>query len=281
MTNAYFIRRPAEFTKTEKKLIDYILGNQERFIYMTISEVARNVGASEPTVSRFARHCGFRDFKELKNTVIQHLEENSSPARKLTSTLDQKNLSSPEGMLRHQQFCIEKTLDFLDEARLEEAVTAITRAETIYIYAKGAALSVAELLRFRLSRFGMHVVILPPGSSELFEYMHLFTPRDLVILFGFQKTSREAAVLLDYQKKLHFQSIFFTSRLYQDEEANAGVISLYVYRGTPSEYHSMAAPMALADMLVVLTANRLGQDSGSSLEQLYQLKETYKNEIPR
>lgn len=280
MTDVYFIQTDADFTKTEKKLINFIIANPAQFIRMTIGDVARTIGSSEPTVSRFARHCGYSDFKELKHRICTHLTEENPPAGKLNFTLESGDSGTPCGFLRRQQYCIEKTLEFLDSAALDNAARAIGEAENIYIYAKGAAMSMGELLRFRVSRFGKRTILLPSGSSELFEYMNFFTEKDLLILFGFQKTSREAQVLLDYQKKIRCRCIFFTSRLYSTLDPET-VIPLYVYRGEPSEYHSMAAPAAVLDALVVLLGAQMGAQSSEYLENLYRLKEHYKAEIPR
>ena len=61
----------------------------------------------------------------------------------------------------------------------------------------------------------------------------------------------------------------------------SSIIPLYVYRGEPSEYHSMAAPAALLDALVVMIGAKLGSRSRESLDRLYHLKEHYRLEIPR
>lgn len=132
---------------------------------MSIGDVARCIGSSEPTVSRFARHCGYADFKELKSAVLRHVAEENPPAGKLNSTLGSESSNTPEGFLRRQQYCIEKTLEFLDENMLEKAADTILSSDTIYLYAKGAAVSMAELLKFRLNRF--EKVIRPrPGARN-------------------------------------------------------------------------------------------------------------------
>lgn len=282
MNEIYFIRNQVDFTKTEKKLINYIIENPSSFVHMSIGELAKKVGSSEPTISRFARHCGYKDFKELKNAILLHQEHLDSPAHKLTSSMVQKSGSVLEDLLHYQQFCIEKTISFLDDESILHAVHSILSAKHIYIFAKGASISMAQLLQFRLRRFGLFVTLLPVGSSELFEYMNLFQEDDLVILFGFQKTPKEAQVLLDYQKQIHYKVIYFTSRLYHSSgDSTQEVIPLYVYRGEPTEYHSMAAPSAFIDALVVLIASKIEDSSKDSLEKLYQLKEYYKSYIPR
>ena len=66
MTDIYFVKSDIHFTKTEKKLIEYIIASPQEFIRMSIGDIARRIGTSEPTVSRFARHCGYNDFKNSK-----------------------------------------------------------------------------------------------------------------------------------------------------------------------------------------------------------------------
>ena len=77
---------PEKLTPAERKLLEYIEGNREEFLFMTIGQLAAKLEVSEATISRFARHLGCQDFKQLKNIVIEqnHLE---GPAGKMAGTL--------------------------------------------------------------------------------------------------------------------------------------------------------------------------------------------------
>ena len=52
-------------------------------------------------------------------------------------------------------------------------------------------------------------------------------------------------------------------------------ISLFAYRGTEKEYHSMAAPAALLDALAVAVAERLGTEGTERLQSLHRMKKDY------
>ena len=134
MNSVYFIREDRDFTRTEQKIINFIIENPESFIHMTIGEVARHIGTSDPTISRFARHCGYDDFKGLKNSVFEHIsgEGDHSPAGKLISTIGKLNSAAeegapgtPENFLRHQQFCIETATIGLDRLFCRDDVDRI------------------------------------------------------------------------------------------------------------------------------------------------------------
>ena len=75
-----------KLTPAEHRLLEFIEGNREEFLFMTIGQLAKRMNVSEATISRFARHVGCQDFKQLKGLVIDqnHLE---GPAGKLAGTL--------------------------------------------------------------------------------------------------------------------------------------------------------------------------------------------------
>lgn len=270
-----------KYTKNELKIINYIYENPAVFIHISIGELSKRLGVSESTISRFARHTGYSDFKALRSSLFSYIQENHSPAEKLKYTMtDTFPASSLASVFAHQQSCMDKTLDLLDLNQLNLAIEAILSAQTLYVYAKGASLCLAQLLKFRLLRFGLKVEILASSGSELFETMNFITKEDTVLLFGFQKTPKEACVLLDYQKKVAYKTILISSRLY-DLQMQTADISLYTYRGEPNEYHSMAVPMALINAIVLQVALRLGDCATQNLKALHELKEFYKEDIPR
>lgn len=280
MNDFFSSKAPSEFTKTERRIMNYILENPADFIHMSIGEAARRVGTSEPTISRFARHCGYSDFKELKTALLERQEEIHSPARKLASSMERPDTSSPEGMLRYQQFCIEKNSFIFEYKRRRRRHKCYHKSKTdLHPCQRSRSFHgpAPEIPADQVRPFTYH---LPPGSSELFEEMNFITPEDLLILFGFQNIPREARVLLDYREKTGCPAILFTSRIC-DSASGDGIIPLYIYRGEPTEYHSMAAPSALLDALVLLTGQRLGSRSKETLDEIFRLKEHYKADIPR
>ncbi|MBS7525293.1 MurR/RpiR family transcriptional regulator [Fusibacter paucivorans] len=268
------------YTKNEVRILNYITANPADFVQLSIGEIAKKLGNSESTISRFARHTGYSDFKELRNAVLRHLEEQRSPADKLSQSRMLQQTSSLTDIMRYQQYCIEKTLAFLDQEQVSATISAIFDAKTIYIYAKGASLAIAQLLKFRLSRFAFQVILLPSGGSELFEVMNFISKDDLVFIIGFQKTPQEAKVLLKHQNIVPYKTVLISSRLYSKSKSTA-TYHLYTYRGEPNEYHSLAVPTALIDAIILMVAQRLGDQATQHLEDLHALKEQYKEDIPR
>lgn len=267
------------YTKAEQKIIDYIYQNMSSLLILSIGQLSDRLGVSEATISRFAKHAGYKDFKELKSDIISQSDQ-ESPAEKMAETLMNNDSSEIINLLRRQQIYIEKTIEQIDHSEVENAVDAITNAKQIYLYGKGASIGLAKLFEFRLNRFGMQVTMLPSGGSGIFEKLINVQREDLIIIFGFQNMSREAQVILKYQKEKEYRTMLFSSRLYDSSNKRAD-INLFVYRGEAKEYHSSAAPTAFVDALIVMIAAKMEGTAVDKLSALHQLKQKYVDDIPR
>ena len=260
-----------ELTRAEQKILNYINTNTDAFLFSSIGQLARRLDLSDATVSRFARHVGCADFKELKSMVV---EQSAGPAAKMAGTLSQDGGFSPAGWLERQQLYLQKTASQLNQEEFDRAVEALVSARQIFLHGKNASSSLAQMLAFRLRRLGLPVSLLPSGGSELLEGLLQAGERDLVVMFSFSKLSREGRIILEHSRAAGYQTLAFVSRTCIPAEERAD-ISLFAYRGEEKEYHSMAAPVALLDVLAVAVTSRLGQRGTDSLERLHQLKTNY------
>ncbi|MEY8353905.1 MurR/RpiR family transcriptional regulator [Lachnospiraceae bacterium 54-53] len=273
-----FPAAPDDFTKAERKIMEYIYNHTDEFLFMSIGQLSDRLELSDATLSRFARHVGCKDFKDLKHVVMEQ-NSGSGPAGKLAGTLLQDNGFTVQNWLLRQQFCLQRTLEQLDTSEFERAVQAILKAEKIFIHGKNASSPLARLLFFRLRRLGLGVSLLPSGGSEVLEGLSQAGENDLVIMFSFSKISSEGRMILDYQKEAGYRTLAFTSRLCAPPDQKSG-INLFVYRGEEREYHSMSAPAAVADALAVALSERLGSPAAERLGHLHQLKKKYAGKLP-
>lgn len=157
---------------------------------------------------------------------------------------------------------------------------ALVAAHRFFLHGKGASACVAELLRFRLNRYGMLVELLPAGGSELMEGLVHAGPGDVLVTFGFQRVSPEGQVLLDYGEKAGCTTVLFTDRYVRAAGPKAS-IELYTYRGEPRAYHSMASAVALVDALVVGIAAQLDGPALDTLDHIRDLKRAYSHLLAR
>ena len=63
-------------TKSDKQLMSYIKGNIEEVIYKSISEIAKESGIGEATITRFTKKIGFSGFQDFKVTLAKEISNN-------------------------------------------------------------------------------------------------------------------------------------------------------------------------------------------------------------
>lgn len=104
------------FSKSDHKLIQYLLRNEEQLQYITSEELSSHTGISPATVSRFWKKIGFQNLKELK--IKQRIQDTASPSTRLTSALKrfEETASLTEDLKMHFGNNTEKTLDRMDPA---------------------------------------------------------------------------------------------------------------------------------------------------------------------
>lgn len=104
------------FSKSDHKLIQYLLRNEEQLQYLTSEELSAHTGISPATVSRFWKKIGFQNLKELK--IKQRIQDTATPSSRLTSALKrfEETASLTEDLKMHFGNNTAKTLDRMDPA---------------------------------------------------------------------------------------------------------------------------------------------------------------------
>lgn len=266
----------SKYTKSDLKIMDFIENYTDEFLFMSIGQLAKRLDMSEATISRFARHIGYTDFKEMKNHVAAR-KVGKGPARKIAGTLMKIQGFDIRKWFTYQQECLERTQNQIDIGEMDKALTAIQKARRIYIHAKNASASAGQLLFFRLRRLGFDVTMVPSGGSEVIEGIAHAGEGDLVIIFSYSKVSTEGRIILDYAQTAGYQTLAFTSRLYAPSDQRAD-INIYVYRGEKEEYHSMTTAVAMIDAMVLAISERMASQSVERLGKVQNLKKLYRKD---
>lgn len=139
---------------TQRRIAEFVLGNTERVIHMSITEVAEQAGASEGSVVALCQQVGARGFQQLKIALagdivqpVQFIHEDLSrddPARTVVAKVFASGLQA-----------MTDTLKVLDVAALETAARAIRAARRTEVYGIGSSAPVAEDAAYRLLRIGI------------------------------------------------------------------------------------------------------------------------------
>ncbi|MFJ8064346.1 MurR/RpiR family transcriptional regulator [Psychrobacillus sp. NPDC096426] len=268
-----------ELTPHQKTIADYVQKNIHALLYTTESEIAEQLSLSNATVSRFWKTVGYENFKDFKN----HLKEQTeiSPANKLENILKQVESNEMQNKLLAQSLQhLQETLLYFSSETFQQAIDLLSNSNNIYIYSPGPSEGLANLIQFRLSRFGLSIHLMPKSGHEIFETLVHMTNNDTILIFGFVQLHPETKVILDHSKTIGCKSIVITDRLISDFNTNADIV-LYASRGELWEFHSMVAPTFLIENLIIAVGMQKKEHSIAKLEELNELRRKYKDILPR
>ena len=64
--------RKGQYTPQQTKIASYLIEHYEKAAFLTATQLAKEIGVSQPTVIRFAQHLGFANYS-LFTASFQHL----------------------------------------------------------------------------------------------------------------------------------------------------------------------------------------------------------------
>lgn len=202
-----------DMRKSEHKVAEFVLKDPSSVINMRIIDLATNAGVSEPTVIRFCHAAGFEGFQSFKVQLAQHLGTRASfrqfsvSESDSISELSKKVFDSTMGSLL-------KVRDELDPGALENAVTALCKAERVEFYGFGASASVAIDAQHKFFRLQ---VFATSYTDPHIQYMSAISLNQNDVVVAISQSGRTKALI---------QSVTLA------KEAGATVIGL-VPAGTP------------------------------------------------
>lgn len=144
------------FTKTEKRIAQYISNSPDEVVRQTISEIAEKTEASEITVSRFCNKAGFSGLQDLKISLASEI---FTPIESVIQDIEQQDSCEEIAMKLFNNIAdgLQDTLKIINYEAVQQAVDAIDTAHKIDIYAFGISGVVAHDIENHLLRFAKPV----------------------------------------------------------------------------------------------------------------------------
>ena len=126
------------YSPTQQKLGEFVLNDPARVLYLTITELARESGTSEASVTRLCRTLGCKPERQAGDAIDNVVDESVQ--------------------------ALQDTAKLLDRAQLEQATLALHQAQSVQIYGVAASAILGEYLHYKLLRLGK--------PAQLFSDMH-------------------------------------------------------------------------------------------------------------
>lgn len=262
-------RVESSLSPAERRVAETVRSDFEAATRLTIAELARRAGVSQPSVTRFCRSVGSRSFGEFK---IQLATTLTVAAAYLKSD---RVFGDDAGQIAHSIMlnaanAIREGLDQLDTAALSAAVDALAGSRRIEIYGQGSgSAAIVEDAKLRLFRLGVPVAAYTDGHQQRMSAATL-GPRDAAFAISNSGRSKPVVEAIEIARSFGATTVAIT----RPGTPLAGVAEIVIavtvpevgdiLRPSPSRY----AHMAIVDAIATLVAARLGASGRESLRRV-------------
>lgn len=157
------------FTTVEKNIADFFIYNRKK-VDFSAKTVAERLYVSEASLSRFAKKCGYRGYREF----IYQYEE--------TFVEKQESMTGNTRMvLNAYQELLNKTYSLVDEGQISRISHYLNQAERVFACGKGSSGLVASEMELRFMRIGVDIDSI--SDSDLMRMQAVFQDKRSLV-FG-------------------------------------------------------------------------------------------------
>ena len=251
-------------TPTERRIAREVTGDPTLLAFGTVSDLAARVGASRPSIVRFATKLGFGGYTDLQRWARVGIR---------------RQLSRPSQRIRQQkedetrvrlaiERAIHDALDALDAARLRQLATPMLEADHIWILSGESSRAGAHVLRSGLAmvRANIHLV----EERDLGRDLSTATARDAAVVFDFARYRRTAVTGAKALTELGVKLVAITDG---PLSPLASLTDTWCELNVPAigPFDSSLPAVAAAELLVLEVVSRLGPDARDQIDRLERL----------
>jgi DNA-binding MurR/RpiR family transcriptional regulator len=157
-------------TPSEQRLVTAVLAQPRQSALATVTDLAREAGVHEATVSRLARKLGYVDYAAFRRALRTEFLPTEETATRLQRSL-QTALGSGvlATLVAEETAALANLVSHVDEDQLSRAAELLIGARRIYIFGRGNAEALALMMAKRFRRFGRDVHLLTGDARSLAE----------------------------------------------------------------------------------------------------------------
>ena len=264
------------FSKSQRKIADYILKNYDKAAFMTAIRLARFSGVSESTVVRFAMELGYEGYPEMRRALQDMIRGKLTSVQRIKVA---KDIMGSRDILTHVLSTdieqIRQTLEDADSGDFSRAVDAIVEAKSIYILGMRSSSFLAKFMGFYFNLlFSNSRVVSECPDSEVFEHMVRLSEGDVLIAISFPRYSRRTIRAMQYARDVGAKIIAIT-----DGRASPLIgladLSLCARSDMISFLDTLVAPLSLVNALIVAVSEKAPGDLYAKFERLEEIWDEY------
>ncbi|MBN2557842.1 MAG: MurR/RpiR family transcriptional regulator [Clostridia bacterium] len=270
------------FSKSRKRIANFILDNFDSAPFMTAAKLANVVDTSESTVVRFAVELGFEGYPEMAKAMQEQALHSLTAVQRLkmaNETIDRNDVL--KSVLKADISRIKETMDDIDKGTFNRIVDKLLSANKIYILGvrSSAALAMYTGFYFNLIFDNVHLLS-TTSASEIFEHLLSAGEGDVMVGISFPRYSKRTSKAMEYMGKKGAYVVAISDSV-NSPIAKWADSTLIARSDMTSFVDSLTAPLSVINALIVaagLKRETKVMETLTSLEKIWDEYQVYEKD---
>ncbi|MDL2217312.1 MurR/RpiR family transcriptional regulator [Christensenellaceae bacterium OttesenSCG-928-M15] len=190
-----------KLSKGQKQIATYIMNHYDRAAFITASKMGQTVGVSESTVVRFSYMLGYDGYPALQRALQELIRTKLTAIQRIRLTSDTEQTDILKTVLKADIHNLRTTLETISEPAFENSVSAILKANRIYIIAVRSAYPLAQFLAYYLRHVCDGSVFMNDALHDTGEMAGQIKNGDVCIAISFPRYSSRTAQAIKLAKE--------------------------------------------------------------------------------
>lgn len=259
------------FSKSEKKIAEYILKNSDYVKTINSTQLAEAAKVGQASIIRFVKKIGFTGFSDFKIKLNQELAATADNENILHSsvTLNDSIGEITKKIAKDSMDSISITQNNLKDSELKKAIKLLAEANKIILIGMGASSLVAKDFSYKLSKIGKIAIHTVDSDVQLTHVINS-NSKDLVVAISQSGEKKEIIKCLQQAKKNNTPVIGITGKSGTSmEEFSDVLLYSFAHEGLlrSSPMTSRITQLFLIDTLFVGLVQQNPEESLSLIER--------------
>lgn len=201
------------YSKSFKKIVDFIIHNQSIVSFISINEIAKETGTSPATLTRFSKNLGFKGYPDFQKVFQKDVEISTSQMKAFREEISSHNEEGVLSDLITTNIDLLEEMDFLTiESQLEEVIDMIKNSRKLYILGARGSYALAYYLYFMLKELRPNVELMISGASDFTDKLLYTEKDDLLFTISFHPYTNFTCQVTEFFKEQGNKIITMTDK---------------------------------------------------------------------
>lgn len=265
------------YSPQQTKIASYLIENHDKAAFLTATQLAKEIGVSQPTVIRFSQFLGFSNYSKFTESFQDLLKENLTSTDRLKLSLG-KTTSMSEGnfnIISREIRTLELLANSFPQNEFQQLVEQICKSNNVFVIGTRGSASLSKYFAYFLGKVKKNVCSVSSGSTDAYERLVALQNRDMVIAIAFPRYPRETIETIRFCNARGIKVAGITDKL-ESPLADLSNILITIPITFSTIFDSYSSAFCFFNMVVTGVGRMNRNESGKLIREFEKLAQTIK-----